>query len=67
LKRGLDHVLKYGYWVLPRFNSVGQHPVVMVPELLLPIQDSTADVGGGAGKNHGDGSGIVNLLCNLVM
>jgi len=67
LKGSLDHALKYGYGALPNFDSDGQHPVVMVPELLSPIHDGTAEVGGGARKNHGDGSGIVNLLRNLVM
>ena len=47
MKGSLDHALKYGYGALPRFDSDGQHPVVMVPELLSPINDGTADVGGG--------------------
>jgi glycosyltransferase involved in cell wall biosynthesis len=62
----LDHGAKYGYRALIRIDSDGQHPVAMVPELLSPIRDGTADVVVGTRKNHGDGSGIRIILGKLV-
>jgi glycosyltransferase involved in cell wall biosynthesis len=62
----LDHAVRHGYGALVRVDSDGQHPVAMVPELLAQIRDGSADLVVGTRKNHSDGSGIGNLLRNLV-
>ena len=62
----LDHALKYGYWAPLRIDSDGQHPVAMIPELLLPISNANADIVVGTRENHGDESGIGNFFRKLV-
>jgi len=62
----LDHATKYGYSALLRIDSDGQHPVEMIPELLLRLQNGDADFVVGTRDNHGDGSGFRILLRNFV-
>lgn len=62
----LDHALKYGYGALLRIDSDGQHPVAMIPDLLLPLQNDKVDIVVGTRENHGDGSGMENFCRNLV-
>ena len=62
----LDHALKYGYRALIRIDSDGQHPVNMVPEILLPLQNDNADIVVGTRENRNEGSGIGSFFRNLV-
>ncbi|MBT3533654.1 MAG: glycosyltransferase [Rhodospirillaceae bacterium] len=62
----LDHAVKYGYGAMLRIDSDGQHPVAMIPDLLLPIRNGDADMVIGTRENHGEGSGFGNFLRNLV-
>lgn len=62
----LDHALKFGYKALIRIDSDGQHPLEMIPEMLLPLQNDKADVVVGTRENHSEGSGIGIFFRNLV-
>jgi glycosyltransferase involved in cell wall biosynthesis len=48
----IDHALTHGYDYIVRLDADGQHPIAMIPELLKPLRDRSADMVAGLRSNH---------------
>jgi glycosyltransferase involved in cell wall biosynthesis len=52
-----DHAVKYGYSIVARVDSDGQHPVASLPDIIRPLQSGDADMVVGRRLNRDDSKG----------
>jgi glycosyltransferase involved in cell wall biosynthesis len=61
-----DHALLHDYAAIVRVDSDGQHPVEMLPDLVSPIFDGTADIVVGERTNRDERTGLRELVSRMV-